>query len=121
MFAHSLLPSYRSFYLQPVFFVRWWYGKAFVHLLFFGLYLIALVEDQFSIIVMFKAVVTLQPLHQDYSIVGRGIGVVIRLLWICIALIAFVLALAIALLIVAFWVLVLPALFIGLVGSFLWL
>jgi len=118
MLAHSLLPAYKPFYLQPIYFLAWWYGRALVHLLFFGLYLIALVEDQFSIIVMFKAILTLQPLHQDFSIVGRGIGVVIRLLWICVALVAFALALIVTSSMLIVWILLPPVLVLGLVSSF---
>jgi len=103
MFSHQLLKDYRSPLLEPVFFLRWWYGRATLNVLFFGLFLVAGVEDRFSFIVMLKQVLTLQPLHQDYSIVGRGIGVVIRLLWILIGAVVMAAAVISALSLIGVW------------------
>jgi hypothetical protein len=105
MFARSLFQPYRMYLLQPWYFLEWWYAEVLKNLVLFCFYLVARVEDTFSFLVMLKQLVTLQPLHQDYSVVGRGIGVTIRLFWIVFGLIALVLSLAIAILIMSVWIL----------------
>ncbi len=117
MFERVLFKPCRPVYLQPVYWLRWWYGEMLSILFFFSLFLIALVEDTFQFLVMLKQLVTLQPLHQDYAVVGRGIGVVIRLGWIAVGLTCLLMVLIVDALLLVGWMLIPPLLLLALFTS----
>ncbi|OIP97324.1 hypothetical protein AUK40_03510 [Candidatus Wirthbacteria bacterium CG2_30_54_11] len=119
MLSHTFVSSDKSWIMHPVYFFLWWYGKAFVRLLFVLLYVLASVEDFFSVLVMFKAILTLQPLHQDFSVVGRGIGITIRLFWVGIGTLVLAFFFALALALALCWLTLPLVLIIGCVFTFL--
>lgn len=118
MFDRSLFPFYQPFWWIPVGIPLWWYGRAFVHTFFLSLYLVASAEDRFSLLIMLKQILLLQPLHQDFSIIGRAIGVVVRILWSIVGIFVTMMALMLALILIAIHLLLPVALFYGLWVSF---
>lgn len=103
----ALFRIYRPVAFEPVAFLRWWYGDMLRRIVLLALYGLARVEDVFSFWVMIKQLVTLQPLHQDYAIIGRAIGVVVRLMWVAAGILVMAVALVVCLIGVLAW-LVLP-------------
>jgi hypothetical protein len=112
-----LFESYRPWYLRPLDLIRWWYTRGLLNIVFFSLFLIATIEDTFSLLVMLKAVLTLKPLHQDNSVVGRGIGIFVRLLWVMVGLASIGVGIAFAVVVVAIWIGLLPLGLWGLIRS----
>jgi hypothetical protein len=105
MFAKSLFKPYRRLLLEPLYFGQWWYKEVLGNIVFFALFLLARVEDTFSFFVMLKQLITLQPLHQDFSIVGRGIGVVLRFFWLTGGLVGLSVVLVFDLVLILGWIL----------------
>lgn len=105
VYSRSLVaPAYRQWWLQPLFFVWWWYSLGLRYVLYFCLYIVASVEDFFSFVAMVKSVIFLQPLHQDFSAVGRLMGVLVRLLWLVIGLASLAVVLCLAAFLIGLWV-----------------
>ncbi len=119
MLSHTFISSDKPWILHPVYFVRWWYARAFVRLVSVLFFFLATVEDSFSLVVMLRAIITLQPLHQDFSVVGRGIGIVIRLFWVVIGTLVFAVSIALAAVLGSVWLALPVALFAGFVLTLL--
>lgn len=114
------VPAARPTLLEPLFFLRWWYGRALYSVVLIALYHVAVMEDRFSLLLMLRQIFLLQPLHQDYSAIGRVIGVVIRLLWSVVGGAVIFLVIVFALLEIALWIALPLALLLGFVrGWFL--
>jgi len=114
MFDRSLFPFYQPFWWIPVGIPLWWYGRAFLHTFFLSLYLVASIEDRFSLFIMLKQILLLQPLHQDFSIIGRAIGVVVRIMWSVSGIVVTSIAITVSLILITFHLLLPVALFYGL-------
>ncbi len=101
--SYRLIHDGRPWWMLPAAFLSWWYGQACKQVLFFALFIIAATEDIFAVLTMLKAIVTLQPLHQDYSLVGRGIGVVFRLGWVSIGIVLVAVSICLAMAVLLVW------------------
>jgi hypothetical protein len=96
-------PSILFFTFQD--FLRWWYIKMPVwHLRRFGR-LSVVVDDQFSITLLLKNFFL--PWHRDYSLIGYVFGILMKLLYLPIAISIYFLCISLYLILFLFW-LVLP-------------
>jgi len=94
-YAAILLYSFQDF-------LRWWYVKMPIWHLRELNRLATVVDDQLSLSLLFKTFLT--PWHRDYSAMGYLFGIVMRILYLPIALIIFLAIILLYLAFIIFWI-----------------
>jgi hypothetical protein len=100
------IDSYSSIFLFTFQdFLRWWYIKMPVwHLRRFAR-LSVVIDDQFSISLLLRHFFT--PWHRDYSVIGFVFGILMKLLYLPIVIVTYLIAMLLNLIAFLFW-LILP-------------
>ena len=90
-------------------FIRWWYTEVTIWLIRLFKRVAIICDDTFSISILLRTFFI--PWHRDYSITGRIFGIIIRLLYLPVALIITATILMVIVAFMLIWV-TLPAIFI---------
>ncbi|GEM_PF-4269714 len=96
--------------LVPFKAIFWWYTAGLLNVFRLISYALQYLEDSFSVREMLWAIVTLQSFRKDMGssladrITTRGLGVVFRTIWLCIALVCFAVASVFLLAVLIFWI-----------------
>lgn len=97
------IPAVTGSFLEEIFsFIKWWYRETPVWIMRLFKRVALICDDTFSISLLVKTFFV--PWHRDYSITGRVIGIITRLVYLPVVLLITAVLLSLVIAFLIFWI-----------------